>query len=465
MMSGVNRRSFIAGSATLMAAPAIGANPRTTDVDVIIVGAGAAGIAAGRRISAAKKSFVILEASHRIGGRCVTDNKLFGLPFDLGAHWIHNTDKNPLLTALPTQSDLDVYTAPRNQRMHIGQRFARDAELENFIAALARARHAISALAHTKADMPASRALPKDLGEWQAPIEFILGAYACGKDLDQVSALDLALVSEREKDSFCRQGYGTLLATLAANLPIQLSTPATKIKWGNGLSIETTQGSLRAQAAIITVSVNVLTSRKIVFIPALPERQHEVARQLSLGSLDHIALEMLGNPLDLQEDDLIFERTNKPNTAALLANVSGSTLHLVDVGGAFGRALAAQGEAAMINFASEWLTALFGSNVKKAIRRSQVTRWNNEPWVLGAMSAAAAGEQRAHRILMEPLDGRIFLAGEAVHETEWGTVTGAWDSGTRAAELTLRRIGALGPAQGDSPAQRTPKQRLPRNYR
>ena len=118
----------------------------------------------------------------------------------------------------------------------------------------------------------------------------------------------------------------------------------------------------------------------------------------------------------------------------------------------------------MINFANEWLAALFGSNIKKAIRNSQATRWNNEPWVLGAISAAAPGEQRARRILTEPIGGRIFLAGEALHETQWGTVTGAWDSGKRAAELALRRIGVL-PEKEDRPTRRTlPKQRLQRNY-
>jgi monoamine oxidase len=464
-MSGVNRRSFIAGSAALITAPAIGLNLRTTDVDIVIIGAGAAGIAAGRRVATAKKSFVILEAANRIGGRCVTDTAVFGFPFDLGAHWIDDTDSNPLLTSLPAQHGLDVYVAPRSQIIRVGRRNARNIELENFFSALTRARQSIVGIAHARADVPASFALPKDLNEWQRLIEFILGPYTYGKELEKISALDLALVHEHEKNSFCRQGYGTLLTTLSADLPIKLSTPAMKIRWGDGLLIETTQGSLRPRAAIVTVSTNVLASTKITFTPVMPERQHDAARQLSLGSFDHIALDIPGNPLDLRDDDLIFEQKDEPPTAALLAKVSGTPLHLVEVCGAFGRELTAQGDAAMGDFAREWLASLFGSNIKNLIRRSHATRWNNEPWVLGAMSAAAPGEQRARRILMEPVGGRIFFAGEAVHETQWGTVTGAWESGTRAAELALRFIGAITPEQEHMPSRRLPKQRLQRDFR
>ena len=109
---------------------------------------------------------------------------------------------------------------------------------------------------------------------------------------------------------------------------------------------------------------------------------------------------MPGNPLGLQRDDLVFEQGADPRTAALLANVSGTDLHLVEVAGDFGRELSAQGEAAMIDFAREWLASLFGSDVKSAIKRSHATRWNHEPWVLGAMSAATPGDADARRVLM-----------------------------------------------------------------
>ena len=93
----------------------------------------------------------------------------------------------------------------------------------------------------------------------------------------------------------------------------------------------------------------------------------------------------------------------------------------------------------MVNFAADWLAGLFGSDIKKAIKRSHATRWNNEPLALGAFSAAAPGWQGARRTLMSRAERRL-VAGEAVHETLWGTVGGAWDSGERAADAILHRL-------------------------
>jgi hypothetical protein len=176
----------------------------------------------------------------------------------------------------------------------------------------------------------------------------------------------------------------------------------------------------------------------------------DAAAKLSLGSYDHIALELANNPLGLQRDDFIIEKSATNRTALLLANIANSSLCTVDVGGSFGRDLSSQGEAAMVAFAIEWLTKLYGSDVKDAVRRSAVTRWNASPFVLGAVSAAAPGAQGSRRVLMEPLGG-LFLAGEATHETQWGTVGGAWESGERAAEAVLRRLGLLRPEPAERP--------------
>jgi hypothetical protein len=97
VMPRLSRRSFLAASAALMASPVFAAKPPGEDADVIVIGAGAAGIAAARRLAAEKIRVLVFEGSDRIGGRCATDTTTFGAPFDLGAHWIHNPDGNPLL--------------------------------------------------------------------------------------------------------------------------------------------------------------------------------------------------------------------------------------------------------------------------------------------------------------------------------------------------------------------------------
>ena len=108
-----------------------------------------------------------------------------------------------------------------------------------------------------------------------------------------------------------------------------------------------------------------------------------------------------------------------------------------------GRDLAAKGDPAMVAFALEWLTGLYGADIKKAVKRTHATQWNKEPWALGAFSSAAPGGQPSRMALAEPFRDRLWFAGEAVHETLWGTVGGAWASGDRAATQALRKIGAV----------------------
>jgi len=414
--------------------------PRPESVDAVIVGAGAAGIAAARRLIAAGRRVAIVEAAAEVGGRCVTDTKIFGLPFDRGAHWIHTPDINPLAKLAP-QTGLDIYPAPPGQRIRIGRRFARESEMEDYLAAQVRANSAIADAAR-KSDVACAQALPKDLGEWRSTIEFFLGPFGCGKDLSEVSAVDFARSSERDVDAFCRQGYGALLAKLATGLPVQLATPVTGIEWWSRNSVEvvTARGRILAATAIVTASTNVLAARKIKFNPELPKRQLDALSKLQLGSYDHVALELPGNPLGLRNDELVFEKSNGPRTAALFANASGSTLCMVDVAGSFGRDLSAKGEKEMVAFALEWLGNLFGTDLKSTVQRRHATRWNEEPYALGAFSAAAPGGQPARRILMEPLN-RLFFAGEAAHETLWGTVGGAWESGERAADAVVKLFG------------------------
>ncbi len=286
------------------------------------------------------------------------------------------------------------------------------------------------------------RALPKDLLDWQSTVEFVLGPYGCAKDLRDVSAADIARASEHDTMAFCRQGLGALLAKLGENLPVQLNTAATRIEWLKSLEVETTRGRLRARAVIVTASASVLAAGKIVFTPELPQRQRDALNRLKLGSYERVALELAGNPLGLGPDELVFEKSNSARTAALVANTGGSSLCMVDIGGSFARELSQQGPDAMVAFAGDWLAALYGNEIKGAVKRTQATQWDAAPWTLGAFAAATPGDD-AHKALMDPIRERVWFAGDAVHDTLWGTIGGAWESGTRAAEAALRKMGAL----------------------
>ena len=458
----LSRRSFLAGVAACTAAPALGAVPKSGQVDVVIIGAGAAGIAAARRMAAAGHRFALIEASARIGGRCITDTRTFGVPFDRGAHWIHIPETNPVLRLAGSGFKID--RAARGLRLRIGRRNAREGEIEDFLVAQVRARRAIIEAARGSADVSCASALPADLGDWRSTVEFVLGAYGAGKELSEVSAKDFATIDEREIDAICRQGYGALLARLAERIPVSRATPATQIDWNRGVVVKTDKGNLSARAVIVTASTNVLASDAITFQPELPKPQRDALAALALGSHDHIALELPGNPLGLRRDELIFEKAAARQTAALLGNVSDTSLCLVEVGGSFGRELAARGEAAMTAFGVDWLAGLYGSSIAKAVKRKAATNWNKSAYIRGAFSTAAPGRHTARRTLMQPLRARVWFAGEAIHETLWGTVGGAWESGERAAEAVIKALAKPEPRQQPERQrpERQPRRRTPR---
>jgi len=405
---------------------------------------------------AANRKVIVIEAASQIGGRCQTDSSSFDVPFDRGARWMHNPETNPMIR-LGRAAGLEIAPAPSGQKIRIGRRFARPGEIEEFLAALVRANHAIDD-ASRKGDISCAAVLPKDLGDWAGTAEFVLGANFAGKDLRDMSVIDKARAQDRTTAIACRQGLGTLIAKLGEQLPVSLSTPAKRILWSKrDVTVETPAGKIVARAAVVTVSSNVLVAGDLKFDPDIPKRTLDAAAKLSLGSYDRIALQMPGNPLGLSRDDILIEQSNSTRTALLHANIGGSSLCTIDVAGSFGRELSAQGEQAMSAFAVEWLTKLFGSEAAGAVKKSSATRWNAQPFVLGAMSVAAPGGQGSRKILTDPI-GCMYLAGEATHETLWGTIDGAWESGERAAEAALRRIGALRDVPAEAPTGAT-KQR------
>src|SRR5205085_4478738 len=162
------------------------------------------------------------------GGRCVTDTRTFGASFDRGAHWVHFPDINPV-ARLAARSGVEIYPAPPGQKLRIGKRNAREGEMEDYLATLVRANRAIQDAARGKADVSCMQALPKDLGDWRPTVEFVLGPFTCGKTLDEISAVDFSRALERDTDAYCRQGYGALLARLAADLAVQLNVAAQRM--------------------------------------------------------------------------------------------------------------------------------------------------------------------------------------------------------------------------------------------
>src|ERR1700716_4547896 len=249
----MTRRDFLSASAGLVATPALGVRawgaPLPREADIVVIGAGTAGIAAARRIMAANRSVIVGEASGQVGGPFLTDTSTFDVPFDRGARWMHNPDTNPMIR-LARNARLDVSAAPLGQKLRIGRRNARAGETEEFLAALVRANRAIDDGSRGRADVSCASVLPKDLGDWAGTVEFVLGANAAGKDLKDISAIDRARAQDRNAAIACRQGLRALIAKLGAPGPLALSAPASRVAWGGrDVTVDTPAGKVAGRAA------------------------------------------------------------------------------------------------------------------------------------------------------------------------------------------------------------------------
>lgn len=438
----MSRRSLLAASMLAAGAGEGRAQPSgsaASEVDVVVIGAGAAGIAAGRRIAGAGRSVAILEARDRVGGRCVTDTVTFGVPMDLGAHWIHAPADNPVVP-LARAAGFGLYDDAARQRLVIKGRNPREGEWEAFASAVTRTQRAILEAGEAGREVALSEAVPGDLRDWRPTIDFLKGPWDSGKETSEISCVDYYNALETQ-DLFCRQGYGAILAKLAEGLPIRLATAATRVDWsGRGVTVETPGGTIRGRAAVVTASTAVLASGAIRFVPAIPKRQLDAIQALSCGAYEHLIVHLPDNPMEARPDQAFVVKADTAATAKALARIGGSDWWYLDIGGRFARDLAASGTAAMKAFAAEFIGNEFGPHARRAMGDVHVTSWATDPFIRGAWSVAGPGATPQRLRLAEPVGQRLVFAGEATDEGLWGTVGGAWASGERAADQVLRWV-------------------------
>ena len=438
-----SRRRFVAGSAALAATFLLSRASAAAEVDVVVVGAGAAGLAATRELLNRGISVLTLEASSRIGGRAHTDLARFGVPYDIGAHWLHNAHANSFVE-YAKENEFNAYPAPDTRTLYVDDREASAAEYAAFDAAHGNAIDAISRAGRRGRDLSPAAVVP-DVGRWHDLVHFVIGPWEMGKDFDAFSCADW-WSGEGGPDWFCREGYGALVAHRARDLEVRLSTRVTDIDWGgSGVVLTTEQGRIRAQACIVTVSTGVLASGDIRFVPALPAEKVESFHRISMGLYDHIALFFDENVFGTGPDEYLLYNArshgaHSPALAGLLTNVSGTGLTLADVGGDFARDLEEEGAAAALDFVKEELRRIFGAVIDRHLVKSHFTRWGHNPLTRGSYASAEPGAYPLRAELRRPVAERVWFAGEACSASEWATVAGAHESGRRAARLVAGAI-------------------------
>jgi monoamine oxidase len=255
-------------------------------VDVAVIGAGAAGIAAGRRLAEAKLKFVLLESRSRIGGRAWTQT-VGGFAQDMGCGWLHSGDINPW-TRIAEATGFSVDRTPAPWTTDKRDLSFTEEEFRDYRSAVSAFYARLDQASGSAHDRPASDFLEPG-GRWNALINAV-STYANGAELELVSLRDVSQYADDNVNWRVREGYGAMIAAYGSALPVALDCAVDCIdRTGRALKIETSRGQLSAKIAIVTVPTAHLAREAIRFVPALPEKL-EAAAGLPLGLADKVVL-------------------------------------------------------------------------------------------------------------------------------------------------------------------------------
>lgn len=396
------------------------------DIEVAVIGAGAAGIAAARRLADARMTCVVLEARGRVGGRAHT---LPGeLALDLGCGWLHSADLNEWTAlALRLGFAIDEYPPPWLRPAWEGNFNA--ADQRDYWDAWRRFYARVEAAEHQ--DL-----LLSDCFEPSSRFNGMLGAmvtYVNGAEAEQITTREYALYHDSGKNSRVERGYGTLIADCAAGLDVRRDCPVTLIDHaGSRLRIVTPRGEFHARAAIVAVPPGVIANEALRFSPALPDKL-AAAHALPLGVNNKVFLRLDGGD-DLPKNLRVFGSLATRETGSYTWRPFGWPVVEGYFGGAFARSL----EGAITPFAIDQLCAAMGNDMRKRLSPIAETAWGGDPWSLGAYSYGCAGAAASRATLAASHDERLFFAGEHCSANDFSTAHGAYRTGVRAAEEAMQ---------------------------
>jgi monoamine oxidase len=415
------------------------------DVDVVVIGAGLAGLGAATVLRQAGRQAVVLEAADRIGGRAWTTypTALGGVWFDMGAVWLHSAEINPLVPIAQAAGETLLRSDElRRERTFVGTREATAEEYADFAAAWARYEVKAGEVLRQVEDAPlatVARAMPDD--PWAVTVETWEGPIICCASADELSLRDWHSNVLSGSNLVPQGGIGAFVARqLGTGLDIRLRTPATRVAWsGPDVHVETAAGTITARSAIVTVSTGVLSAGAIRFDPSLPSTTEAAIHAMPMGLAVKVALratspDRLDLPLHCSLDRQV-KRSGDPTMAFQCWPYKRDYVQGW-IGGPAAWELARSGEAAAVDFALGQLRSVLGARVDRVFAGGShlVTHWDADPLVRGAYSFVRPGDAGARAALGRPLaGGRLVFAGEACHSGMTGTVAGAWLSGQYAA--------------------------------
>jgi len=412
-----------------------------SEVDIAIIGAGAAGLGAANALKNSGLSTIVLEARDRAGGRAHTIEPAPGIVFDLGCGWLHSADENSFVE-IAGQLDFEIdKTRPPWRERAFDKAFPIEERTE-FIRALDafydRAEQAAKQAELTGRDRAANLSLEPG-NRWNPMIDAI-STYVNGTELDRVSISDMDAYEDTEINWRVRRGYGALITAYGASCPLAFNCAVTLIDHsGKRIRIETSQGTLTAGNVIVTVPTNLIADEAIRFHPALPAKV-DAARGLPLGLADKVML-ALDEPQDsegaLPKDGNLRGATMRTAMGSFHLRPFGQPCIEGYFGGSFARSLENAGPGALAAESINEIVAYLGNDYRRKLKPLAESRWAHDPFARGSYSHALPGHAGDRAVLAAPVDRRLFFAGEATSPGFFSTAHGARDSGERAAQEVL----------------------------
>jgi monoamine oxidase len=405
--------------------------------DLVIVGAGAAGLGAARAALDHGLDVLLVEASHRIGGRAYSEQILPGIPFDLGCHWLHSASINPFVEIADR---LGVRYESNNRwepRVRVAGGWATDDESVDFQRYWQDCEKSIEECKSKGRDVSVAEAVERS-SRW-APFHDYWTSLMTSSDSDLVSVVDLATYNDTGENWPVTDGYGTLVSRFGADIPVSLNTCVERIDYsGPVMRLHTPRGVIETRKVLVTVSNGILSSGRILFDPPLPDWKLDAIAAIPLGNHNRIALAFDGDPFGADAPTSIIDLDDE--TPMLLHIKPYGQNYAVGVtGGRFANWLERAGERASIDHLLERLGRIFGGDVVKMMCGHIVTAWGSDPWTLGAYSTCLPGQAHQRAALAAPIENRLWFAGEATSLEFFSTCHGAYMSGVDSANAIADR--------------------------
>jgi len=400
--------------------------------DVIVIGAGAAGLAAADMLARSGREVLLLEARSRIGGRCDT-RRLPGLavPVELGAEFIHGRPRVTL--DLLERAGIPGVDSTRTQR------FVERGRLRP-VDAFAEAHKAMRATAALKKHDLSFKAFlnRRKLPRMTRTFATMMVQGFDAADPAFVSARDIADEWQTALGSSQMRpqgGYGPLLEFLAKDLSIKLRTVVREIRWQRG-AVEI--AGIRARQAVVTLPLGVLQSGAIRFEPELKEKNSSLAN-LASGPVIRVAMRFR-EPFWEERCPKVafFHSPEAPFPTFWTPLPMRAPLLTAWAGGPKAQVLTGSTKKELLRHALASVRSVFRHIPQP--EAAYVQDWQADPFARGGYSYVRVGGHGARRILQKSLEDTLFFAGEATDTRgEAGTVGGALQSGIRAARELMRR--------------------------